>query len=505
MGDSVATGKRARRRWRALPLMVLTAALVACGGGYGGMGSNYTPPTASAGPTGVSVGAITGFGSVHLNGKKFETTNTTINIDGKSASQADLDVGDVIEVKGHHDGSSGKDIADAIEMHSNVLGPVASIDATGQTLVVLGQSVVVSSDTSFGSGISPASLAGVAAGDVLRVSGLAATDGSIHATRIDRAAAGAEFHVIGTAASTDATAKTLAINALTVDFSGAALQDFPASGPKDGDLVEAEGTTLGSAGQLMATHLELRSGKDFKPDDGGEVEIEGLVTRFASATDFDVAGKPVTTSATTTFEGGTAADLALNAHVEVEGTVDATGLLTATKVRIGHAASVRMLAQVDAVDATGGTVKLLGITVGVSAMTRFEDHSAANVENFSLADVHTGDWLEVRGQETPAGSNAVLASRLERHDAAPAVVLGGAVKSATAPNFTILSVTVATTPTTLFRDASGNSTTDTTFFTGLTGQNAVAVGSWDGTTLTAAKAALGGDGENGDDAETEDH
>jgi hypothetical protein len=481
----------ARRGWLALPAIALMAVVVACGGGgYGGSGK-YSPPGANTGPASVSVGSITGFGSVHLNGKKFETTSTSIKVDGQAATQSDLHVGDVVEVKGHHDSTSGKDIADQIELHSNVQGPVSAVDPTTLRLVVLGQTVILSADTSFGDGITPAAIAGIAVGDILRVSGMANAAGDIQATRIERKPTGTPFRVIGTAASTDATAKTLKINALTVDFSAATLADFPSTGPKDGDLVEADGGTLGAAGELQATRLELRSGKELKADAEGEAEVEGLVTRFASASDFDVAGRPVSTSSSTTFEGGTVADLALNVRVEAEGAVDATGVVAATKVRIERSADTRIVAQVDAADASVGTVTMLGVTVSVTAMTRFEDHSAANLSTFSLADVHTGDWLEIRGSESPAGSNAVVAKRLERRNTQANVLLAGVVKTAAASALTILSVNVATTPATVFSDAKGSPTTADLFFNGLVGKVAAAIGSWDGTTLTAAQAALG--------------
>lgn len=52
-----------------------------------------------------------------------------------------------------------------------------------------------------------------------------------------------------------------------------------------------------------------------------------MITRFASKTDFDVAGRKVTTNTSTRYESGTENDLALNARVEVEGSLDAAGLL----------------------------------------------------------------------------------------------------------------------------------------------------------------------------------
>src|SRR6185437_8541904 len=279
---------------------------------------------------------------------------------------------------------------------------------------------------------------------------LPAADGSIQATRIEGKPAGTAFQVIGTASATDATAKTLHINGLVVDFSSATLVDFGASGPTDGQLIEASGTTLESSGALAATRLELRTGKQLRADAWDELRVEGLITRFASATDFDVNGQPVTTTASTRFEGGVASDLALSVRVEVEGTTDSTGLLTATKVEIQPKPQVRVFAQVDAVDATAGTVTMLGMTISVNAMTRFEDHGSQKVDTFSLANVHTGDWLEVRGTEASAGSTSVTATRVDRRQPQSQVMLSGLVSSATAPNFMILATNVATTSATQF-------------------------------------------------------
>jgi hypothetical protein len=470
-----------RKGFRIAQLLMVSITIVACGGGYGETYSSTA--SASAATSGVTVGTITGFGSVHLNGMKFETTSTSIDVDGRPGVQSDLHVGDVIEVKGHHDGATGKDIAEQIEFRSNVQGPLSAIDPVAKTLIVLGQTIVVSADTSFDDAISPASLAGLTVGDILRVSGMPTADGRIHATRIEREPAGSGFQVIGVAASTDAMAKTLRISALLVDFSTATLVDFPSTGPKDGDLIEAVGTTLASSGALQATQMELRTGKGLKADVDSESEIEGLITRFGSSTDFDVAGHPVKTSSSTTFKGGTASDLALNVSVEVEGSTDTSGVLSATKVSIGHAANTRLVGQVvDSVNAGAGTVVLLGIQVAVDSMTRFEDHGSQKIETFSLADLHSGDWLEIRGTQA-TGSDSVSAMRIDRVQTQSSVQLTGAVASAAQPGFTMLSVTVATTTSTHF----DNGLTATTFFAAPVGKMISVQGSWNGTTLTADK------------------
>lgn len=143
-------------------------------------------------------------------------------------------------------------------------------------------------------------------------------------------------------------------------------------------------------------------------------------------------------------------------------------------------------------DATAGTVVVLGIQASVDALTRFEDHSSQKIETFSLADVHSGDWLEIRGAPSPAGSNAIRAMRIDRVQPQSRVQLTGSVAAAAQPNFTILSVTIATTSATQF----ANGLNATTFFAAPVGKIASVKGSWNGTILTADQLQTGEDTED---------
>jgi Domain of unknown function (DUF5666) len=478
------------------PLVGLALVLAGCGGGgYGGMNPPPTMPVAVK--HSVSVGAISSFSSsgFSVNGVQFQATAAAVTVDGKSASLDDLHVGDMVEVKGHHDDGNDQDVADEVDLHGNVQGPVSAIDTTAQTLTVLGQTVVVSANTSFEDDIIPASLLGVQVGDILEVSGMPAADGSIQATRIERKPAGSAFAVSGTASATDAIAKTLNINALVVDFSGATLNGFASGGPQDGQLIAVTGTMLEQNGALQATQLQLLTGQDMHEHENDQAKIEGLITRFVSASDFDAAGQAVSTSSSTEFDGGTAADLALNVSVEVEGTVDSNGVIQASKVRIGHPADVRLTAQVDAIDANAGTLTVLGTTVNADANTRFEDHASGRMKTFSLADIQVGDWLEIRGAIAGTGNTSIGAMRIDREQPQSEVRLMGPVVSVAQPVFTVLAATVTTTAQTQFSDG-----LDLTSFFGTAAGKTVSVqGSWDGSTLTADKVQLGDD--HNDDGE----
>jgi hypothetical protein len=263
--------------------------------------------------------------------------------------------------------------------------------------------------------------------------------------------AGSEFEVHGTVSNLDAVNFRFALNALIVDYSGAALDDFPGGQIANGQFVEAKGTTLNGAGQLVATRVEFE-GPVIAGDADDRLEIEGFITRFSGPQDFDVAGVPVTTTGNTLFEGGTAADLGLGVKVEVEGSLNASGILVASKVDIRRATAVRATALIDSVDRPNNRLVMLCITVTIDSLTRLEDKSDADVRPLTIADLNAGDYAEVRGDELPAGSGQIRAAILEREDPDTETELQGFVTSVTQPSFTILGVTVTTNGGTEFRD-----------------------------------------------------
>lgn len=471
---------------------VVTAAavvgLAACGGGGS---SNSTPQPAAQSVAVVSSGAITGFGSVFVNGVRFETSNAAFTINGKPGTQADLRVGHVVTIHAHRD-DNGNSTADRIDFDDLVKGPVDSIDAAAGTLVVLGQTVLTEADTSFDDNIPGASLTGLNAGDIVEVSGMRRADGDIQATRIEAKPAGTVFEVTGVASNVDTAAHKLNVDALVVDYSAATVRDFPNGQPSNGDVVEAKGSSVNVSGELVASSIELKRDAD-DAGAGMQVEIEGLITRFVSATDFDVAGKPVTTNSSTRFENGSAADLALNVKVEAEGQVDANGVLVAAKVQFKRQASSRIEARVDSVDAAVNKLVVLGIDVTVNATTRVEDKGDQRVPMFNLGSIVAGDFVEVRGAELPAESNDVVASRLERRRPEDEVRLRGVVDTVSSPSFTILGVTIQTTAGTEFENSGEGSISADDFFTDAVGRSVEAKGTVSGGVFTAREVEFEND------------
>jgi hypothetical protein len=426
--------------------------LTACGGGGGG-----SDPTGGIDGRGdpdpvavISAGEITGFGSIIVNGVEYETDGTEFEIDGETGTETELEIGDVVVVSGtiNDDGTSGT--ATTVTFDDVVEGPVSAKNAELLQLTVLGQTVqVVDGETLFDD-TPPISFASIAVDDVIEVSGFRLADGTISATRIEGKPAGGEYEVTGVVSNLSG--MMFDIEGLTVDFSAAILDNFPGTGPENGQPVEAKGMMLGDNGELLATKVEYK-GNVLGDAAGAYVELEGYITRFASASDFDVSGLPVDASSAI-YEGGTEADLNLNLKVEVEGNINSSGVLVAEKVEIKTSTGIRVVGLVGSIS----PLEVFGIQINASDLTtRFDDKSELGLENMKLADINVGDYLEVRGQEQPLGQ--ITAFTIERDDVDARRELRGFVEAGgkNEPNLTVLGVTIVTTGTTVYRDSRGAS------------------------------------------------
>jgi len=449
-------------------ILILTIGVVTgCGSSSSGGASPPPPPPqppiSGIGRYGIAIGPVANFGSIIVNGVTYNTDTANFTVNDAAATQGDLQVGHVVKVLGTVDSNGLTGTAEDVIFDDSVKGPIESIDLVASQLVVLGQIVFVSPDTSFDDSLNPASIEGLTVGQIVEVSGQIDASGIIVATRVEPKPVGTQFEVHGSVGALDLANFSFNINNLVVDFSSAVLDDFPGGVISNGDFVEAKGLTLGASGELLATQVELEPLLTGVTD-GDRVELEGFISRFVSAQDFDVTDQPVTTTANTVFTGGTSADLGLNIKVEAEGDLDSNGVLVATNVDIRPSKAVRTQALIDSVDAGNDSLIVLGITVTVDELTRFEDKSNADIDPLNLSDVNAGDFVEIRGDEFPAGSGNIRAIIFERDDPDPDTILQGFVETVAEPNITILGVTIDTSSTIVFRDVDGTALTSTEFF-----------------------------------------
>jgi hypothetical protein len=408
----------------AILLTIFMAA--ACGGGGGGDGITNPSPALTAGITrtgvAVAVGPITGFGSVIVNGVRYDTSAATFTKDGVAAVQSDFSVGQFVVVTGTIDDDNSNAVATTVEFEDLVEGPVASV--TGTTFVALGQTVLTGPTTSIDDNC-PDLLADLVSVPAVEVSGSFLDDGRIDASRVECKPVLGLMEVTGKVSGLDTGATMFQINALTVNYGGITPRNFPGGAISDGDLVEVKGTNLvtGLPLTLTATDVEFK-GPRLGDDEGDHVEVEGFITDFVSATSFTVSPFAVTTDSNTRYEpaGFSASDLGPNLKVEVEGEINDAGLLLATKIDFKQATNIRVTGEVDRFETAGGKTSLFILNIEITTDdSRFEDKfddppTNPKVENMDFDDLRVGDYVEVRGQEFPADSGVVDAVILERDD-----------------------------------------------------------------------------------------
>jgi len=342
----------------------------------------------------LSVGPIsaTDDGTISINGVAYTTDGAQIRIDGQHGSPSQLQVGQVVTVKGDVNADRVTGAAIDVSFTGDVRGPISSIDTAQRSMVVLGQTVRLSDDTVYGAGVESAGLEGLSVGTRVEVSGFQTAIGDLAASRIDLVTDSTALQVRGTVQVVDTSAATFRINALAVDFSEAAI---------DGTLVEgATATVEGVAlpnGQLRATQVSIASGAAAEAGEHGQ--FEGLITSFLSAGDFSLGHQRVISGAGTHFVLHEQ-ELGLDVAVKVRGTFNAAGVLVASKVEVRKQAANLMRGLVEAVAASQGTMSVLGVNVSVSPATAFRDKSKQRLRRFGFSDLRTGDSVEVRGTLT---------------------------------------------------------------------------------------------------------
>jgi len=382
-------------------LLIQLAAAAALLSGCGGGGDAGTA-TLGAGPSGAATssfaaGAITGFGSVIVNGVRFDNSSASVSEDdGRVADAAALKLGMRVEIEGgavSDDGTSLRAVARAIRFGSEVVGPVSAIDSAAKTLIVLGQTVLVLDTTVIDNRL-VGGFAAITVGSVLEVHGTRdASTGTITATRIEPTVAAAGFKLRGAVASLDPTARTFTIGTTVISY--ASVTSLPAN-LANGLLVRVRLQTTPVAGAFVATRIEAAAPN---VEDANEAEIEGSITAFTSSASFSVNGIPVDASKAT-FPNGTAG-VVLGAQVEVH-CASSNGVVSATTVKVEThgdrlAEGFELHGAITAVDATAKTFVLRGVTVSYGATT-------VEFRKGTATQLAVGVQLEVRGTLTADGT-----------------------------------------------------------------------------------------------------
>lgn len=321
-----------------ITVALLSALLSSCGGGTD-IASNSDGITG----TGITAGRVTAFGSIYVNGIKFDVDSATFSRDGVASSgQSEYSLGEYVVIKGSVNGTVG--IADEVIFEDLLDGAVTEASRDNLTIKILGQSVEIDSNTTLlddrdgSSADTFPKLTDLKAGNIVEVSGVRDANGLIKATSIklkeDSFVVGeSENEIKGTVSSLNTSDKTFMMGAILVKYDGASFDGFNEQDLENGLFVEVKSINEIVGNTLVARKVELKD-EHLVVGSGADLEIEGVVTRFNTILDFDVNGVKVTTNTETEYKEGIASDIGLNIDVEVKGKVNSDGVLVAKEIEL---------------------------------------------------------------------------------------------------------------------------------------------------------------------------
>jgi Domain of unknown function (DUF5666) len=459
--------------------IAVAAALVSCGGGGGVVGSGGTGKAA-----GVTVGTVNGFGSVIVDGLRYEDASAPVyqEVGPGNDVLAAVRLGHRVMVDYEVAG-----VASLVRIEATLAGPVNAVATGGTQFTMLGQTVTTNTGassgpiTQFGGGYARA--ADVRTGDAVEVHGLLVrqTGGyMVQATRIEKLAAmPAYLRVTGLASN--ATGGSVTLGALTVDIAAATV--LPAgTALADGQtltVLAAPATLIvapGGAAALRATQVRVRTFGASTLDD----YVSGAVSHIdTTAKTFTIGSLLVRYGAANLLPAG--ATLAERQYVLVGGKVGVDGALAASNVTVRKAES----------DEEG---ELKGnIADYVAATRRFTlrgvsvDASAAAVSGCPVSGLADGLYVEVHGGLVSSGLRAKTV-QCESESSGATVERSGTVASVdVAAQSFMLTTSGGTTLTVKW--------TGTTYFGGvspatLTGKRVEVEGQLAGTVLAAGKVQI---------------
>ena len=311
-------------------LVICSSMLVACGG-------DSSETTAGIGGTGIVSGQITGFGSIHVNGGKFETDSSLFDVDGKTfvgqEGQNKLAVGMVVRLRVEVENGVFGSTALEVVYDDEIEGPVSAVSVqvgTTKDITVFGKTITIDQtstlfeDTTFND---------IAVGNVVEVSGFRVSPTQINATYVEKTVevvdyGNTEVEFRGTIDQYFG-GSTFKIDGIDIIFDPLEVNteiEIP-GGIDNGLYVEVEGV-IQSATSVFAEEIELED-EDFD-DDIDKISLEGVVAGFTDISlDFFVGSQKVNASTAQFSPAGLMLVDGLN--IEIEGPIIG-GILIADEV-----------------------------------------------------------------------------------------------------------------------------------------------------------------------------
>lgn len=364
-----------------LPLLLL---LSSCSGGSldlveGGIGGTGI----------ISIGEISAFGSVYVNGVHYNTDSTQVLIDGYPSDLSQLELGMVVQVTGNANQQQG--IADTIQFSPTLQGTIQAIDINNGRLQVLGNTVVCDDLTVLADFND---LTDLHIHDIVIISGLVDETGYVYAKRIQRETQTNQIVLRGVLQDYNATNASGHMQGQALDFNHVLLTDVVL---ETGLNIVVKGVVIGDV--IQVAQVALYNGM-VQAEQDKQLHLKGLVNTVNNNSLY-LNGIPIETTNKTTYEFGQAQDLSTGINISVHASSQ-YGLWVADSIIFHDNSSVRSASNqiqlqaqiIDSPNSDKQSLRLFGQTLSVDFETLFMDKQQ---RYFDLSHLNSGDWVMLQG------------------------------------------------------------------------------------------------------------
>jgi len=391
-------------------LAAICISLAACGGG----GSSNTAAAPGSGGTGsYTIGPISGFGSIIINGVRYKDNSATrIETEDGDTTDADkgtnnltsddLELGMIAEVEAGTvtpsvNGSMPEAQATVIRYTNEIKGPVTTIGTN--SLTILGQVIKVNAGTVF-SGVTNLTAATNTNCPYAEVYAyFNASDSTYSATRVEcKTTQPSDYRLFGLVTSKSSTTSFIVNNSLTVTSSQSSAVNSAVT-----VRVRLNKNWAGPGNAATATRVTVVGARNNTSD---TAHLEGLISNYTSDRAFIVNGVSVQVPLSVSVP-----PLSAGKRVEVEGALS-SGVLTASHVDIEDDSELNTeIEAVGIVSDFTNTGTSINFKLTTSSLRIF------NVTYIgSVAGLANDKRVEVHGDLAPNSNTSIIAKTVEVHN-----------------------------------------------------------------------------------------
>ncbi len=351
----------------------------------------------------IAYGPITQFGSIYVNGEKYEIDEAEFEfVNGTGVT--DLSIGMMVQVNADWQQQiNGVFNAQKVTFDHQIEGPIKAVVHNGEItlLDILGSVVVVSSDTIVDQSI----LSGFKVGSVVSVSGISNEKDQLMATyitlRSDTYSEGQQVELESTITGINEQDQIIVLNTMHVDVSWSTWKKGSLQSVQVGTRVEVVGQYDAASKRVIARKVRVKN-NDLSVNKGNKLSMDTIISRYKSINQFRLNGY-MSNASNAEFLQGEPSNLGNGVRVRATGFINVDGIFEVHTVRIRPDVNFAVKTQVSSINRLTGEISFLNLNAYTQPDTVYQSKLKSPNKYFSIDDISPGDWIEIKGVEEDSG------------------------------------------------------------------------------------------------------